>query len=63
MIQRGNAPPPRRRAANQDRHPAQSMSEPIPDTPENVARACLLKAPKKRWCYLAPPKHLQGKGS
>jgi hypothetical protein len=28
------------------------MPEPIPDTPENVARACMQGPPKKEWEYL-----------
>ena len=36
------APPP----------PAYQMPEPIPDTPENVARAIMQGPPKKEWRYL-----------
>ena len=32
-----------------------TMPEPIPDTPENVARACMQGPPKKEWRYLAKP--------
>ena len=32
--------------------PASPMPEPIPDTPENVARAIMRGPPKKRWNYL-----------
>ena len=28
------------------------MPEPIPDTPENIARACMQGPPKKKWDYL-----------
>ena len=28
------------------------MPEPIPDTPENVALACMQGPPKKKWEYL-----------
>ena len=30
------------------------MPEPIPDTPENIARACMTGPPKKDWDYLKP---------
>lgn len=30
------------------------MPEPIPDTPENILRACLRTPPKKDWDYLKP---------
>ena len=30
------------------------MPEPIPDTPENVARACMQGPPKQDWDYLKP---------
>ena len=29
------------------------MPERIPDTPENIALACMQGSPKKRWEYLA----------
>lgn len=32
--------------------PPNPMPEPIPDTPENVARAVLNTRPKKEWDYL-----------
>ena len=32
------------------------MPEPIPDTPENVARACMQRPPMKDWPYLAKAK-------
>ena len=36
------------------RPPALVMPEPIPDTPENILRACLKTKPKKDWDYLKP---------
>ena len=30
------------------------MPEPIPDTPEAIARACMLGPPKREWDYLEP---------
>ena len=30
------------------------MLDPIPDTPENIARACMMSPPKKDWNYLKP---------
>lgn len=30
------------------------MPEPIPDTPENVARACMMGPPKREWDFLKP---------
>ena len=30
------------------------MPEPIPDTPENIARVILSRPPKKEWEYLKP---------
>ena len=30
------------------------MPEPIPDTPEIIARACIQGPPKKDWDYLKP---------
>ena len=32
--------------------PALPMPDPIPDTPENIARACMQGPPKKKWRYL-----------
>ena len=32
-----------------------TMPEPIPDTPESVARACMQGPPKKDWDYLKKP--------
>ena len=32
--------------------PPNPMPEPIPDTPENVARAIMQRPPKKNWRYL-----------
>ncbi len=29
-----------------------SMPEPIPDTPENIARACMVAPPKRSWDYM-----------
>lgn len=36
------------------RPPVLVMPEPIPDTPENIARACMQGPPKKDWDYLKP---------
>ena len=33
-----------------------TMPPPIPDTPENVARAIMRAPPKKEWRYLTQPK-------
>ena len=30
------------------------MPDPIPDTPENILRACMQGPPKKDWDYLKP---------
>ena len=30
------------------------MPELIPDTPENIARACMMGQPKEGWDYLKP---------
>lgn len=30
------------------------MPDPIPDTPENIARACMQGPPKKAWDFLKP---------
>ena len=30
------------------------MPDPIPDTPENIARACMQGPPKKTWDFLKP---------
>ncbi len=32
--------------------PAREMPEPIPDTPENVAKALVTQTPKWEWRYL-----------
>ena len=32
------------------------MPEPIPDTPENIAKACMQGPPKKDWDYLKKKK-------
>ena len=40
---------------NSKRHkgrPAREMPEPIPDTPENVAKALVTQPPKREWSYL-----------
>ena len=36
------------------RPPTLIMPDPIPDTPENIARAILTSPPKKDWDYLKP---------
>ena len=36
--------------------PPKPMPEPIPDTPENIARAMFHGPPKKVWRYLAKTK-------
>ena len=36
--------------------PAKPMPEPIPDTPENVALACMQGPPKKDWDYMKKDK-------
>ena len=36
-----------------------TMPDPIPDTPENVARACMQGRPKKEWRYLQKGKQDQ----
>ncbi len=36
------------------RPPELKMPEPIPDTPENIARACMQGPPKRDWDYLEP---------
>lgn len=30
------------------------LPAPIPDIPENIARACMIGPPKKEWDYLKP---------
>ncbi|MCY4389215.1 MAG: hypothetical protein OXC18_19140 [Desulfurellaceae bacterium] len=35
--------------------PARPMPDLIPDTPENIAKACMQGPPKKQWDYLADP--------
>ena len=37
------------------------MPEPIPDTPENVARAIMRAPPKKEWNYLKAAGKKQGR--
>ena len=36
------------------RPPELKMPEPIPDTPEAIALACMQGAPKREWDYLEP---------
>ena len=36
--------------------PPREMPDPIPDTPENIARALVTSAPKDEWRYLADSK-------
>ena len=36
-------------ASNKGGRPARPMPELIPDTPENIAKACMVSPPKKRW--------------
>ncbi len=33
------------------------MPPPIPDTPANIARACMQGPPKKEWAYLKTDSH------
>ena len=40
------------RARNKRGRPARPMPEPVPDTPENIARAAMQGPPKKEWRYL-----------
>ena len=40
-----------------------TMPEPIPDTPENVARAIMQGPPKKKWDYLKPKPNLDTKAT
>lgn len=37
---------------NKGGRPAKPMPELIPDTPENIAKACMQGPPKKEWDYL-----------
>lgn len=37
------------------------MPDPIPDTPENVALACMQGPPKKEWDYLKKVKNEEDK--
>ena len=37
---------------NKGGRPARPMPELIPDTPENIAKACMQGPPKKSWDYL-----------
>ena len=40
-------------ARNKGGRPAKPMPELIPDTPENIAKACMQGPPKKDWDYLS----------
>lgn len=35
------------------------LPEPIPDTPENIARACMQGPPKKEWRFLKNKENLK----
>jgi len=48
--------PQRPPALNTGGRPARPMPDLIPDTPENIAKACMLKPPKKQWRYMQPQK-------
>ena len=37
---------------NRGRPVTRTIPEPIPDTPENIANACMENPPKKEWRYL-----------
>ena len=39
-------------ASNKGGRPARPMPELIPDTPANIARACMEGPPKKQWQYV-----------
>ena len=53
MPSKGKAPPNKRATVKHPGgRPARPMPELIPDTPENVARACMVGPPKKRWQYV-----------
>lgn len=41
-------------AKKRGRPPELIMPDPIPDTPENVARAIMRRPSKKQWRYLEP---------
>ncbi len=41
---------PRKR--KRGRPPVKTMPPPIPDTPENIALACMMGPPKTEWDYL-----------
>ena len=49
-------PKPAKQPKPQGRPPKLVMPETIPDTPENIARACMTGPPKKEteWNYLKP---------
>ena len=40
-------------ARNKGGRPAKPMPDLIPDTPENIAKACMQGPPKKDWDYLS----------
>ncbi len=44
-------------ARNKSGRPAKPMPELIPDTPENIAKACMQGPPKKDWDYLSDGKN------
>lgn len=44
-------------ARNKGGRPARPMPELIPDTPENIAKACMQGPPKKEWDYLSDGKN------
>ena len=50
MKPKQHPPTPKKRG----RPPELVMPEPIPDTPENIARACMQGPPKKDWDFLKP---------
>ena len=39
------------------------LPPPIPDTPENIAKACMQGPPKKDWDYLKKPADGSGKAT
>lgn len=43
---------PERKPSDGDRRHRLEMPERIPDTPENIARACMKGLPKKKWEFL-----------
>ena len=40
-------------ARNKGGRPAKPMPELIPDTPENIVKACMQGPPKKNWDYMS----------